>query len=165
MQVAKGRTVTSPVGRHNSLQGFTYPLVLVAIVVLTIAVGVATRITSTIMRREREVELIFRGMAYRTAIRNYYLAVPGSPAYPQSVADLLRDPRFMYRRYLRSAYPDPTGGKWRLIRVAGGGIAGVASRSQRAPLTRAHLPKTLALYAQAKHLSDWQFVFLPGKNM
>ena len=146
-------------GRGSS--GFTYPILLVALVVLTIAAETATRLTSTVVRRDTEQELLFRGMAYRQAIKSYYTAIPERPSYPRTIDDLLSDPRFQHRRHLRQAYPDPTGGRWRLILTEGERIMGVASRSKRAPLTKAHLPREMGHFADEGHLSDWEFVFSP----
>lgn len=156
------RIVMLPAGKRHS--GFTYPVVLVAIVVLTVAADTASELVSAQVRRDMEEELLFRGMAYREAIRSYYAAVPGQPAYPRSIEDLLSDPRFPLRRHLRQAYADPAGGPWRLILAEGGRIMGVASRSDRPPLRRAHLPNALSQYSEAKRLSEWEFVFLPGGN-
>lgn len=153
----------SRAGKHCS--GFTYPIVLVSIVVLTIGTGIATDITATRMQREREEELLFRGLAYRDAIGSYYRAVPAQPAYPRSIDELLNDPRFAKRRHLRQAYADPTGGEWRLIASDGGRIMGVASRSEQVPLKRAYLPKEITQFSDAKRLSEWEFVFLPDANL
>lgn len=138
-------------------------MVLIAILILVISASVAAGVTSTVIQREKESELLFRGMAYWKAIRSYYRAQPQHPAYPRSIEDLLLDPRFVYKRHLRKAYEAPVGEEWRLIRVADGRIAGVAVTSQQTPLTHTHFPKIFAHFGQAKHLSEWEFIFLPNE--
>jgi type II secretory pathway pseudopilin PulG len=153
-------TVTSSAGKRNS--GFTYPVVLVAMVIMTIGAETATRVTSTVVQRDIEEELLFRGVAYRNAIASYYAAVPERPQYPRSVGDLLSDPRFPQRqRHLRTAYLDPTGGEWRLITAEGGRLMGVASDSSRAPLKRSGFPLEISWFADARQLYEWEFVYLP----
>ncbi len=145
-------------------------MVLVAIVVIGILAGVANTATSQIIQRDREEELIFRGMAYRNAIQHYY-AVAGR--YPRSLADLVKDSRFAHRPYLRTLYTDPVtdkeksgaskpeNGGWQLIRAADGGIAGVASRSRQEPLRKANFPIGLEKFEGAKRYSDWVFEYVP----
>jgi type II secretory pathway pseudopilin PulG len=142
-------------------RGFTYPVVLIAVMIMAIAAETATRLTSTVVQREIEEELLFRGMAYRNAISSYYTAVPERPQYPRTVADLLSDPRFPQQRHLRIAYPDPAGGEWRLLMTANGRLMGVASASNREPLKHAGFPPEIAWFAGARQLSEWEFVHLP----
>lgn len=153
------KTATSSAGKRS--KGFTYPVVLVAVVVMTVAAQVATTLTSQIVRRETEEELLFRGMAYRDAIGSYYAAVPERPEYPRSLSDLLSDPRFPQRRHIRQLYADPTGDEWRLVLTERGRIMGVASTAVHSPLKRAHFPKEVAHFAEAKRLSEWEFLYVP----
>ena len=113
-------------------------------------------------------------MAYRNAIRHYY-ATAGR--YPRSLDELLKDPRFAYRSYLRARYPDPMAhdpmlkgeesgesqnGGWRLVRAADGGIAGVASPSRQEPMKKANFPPGLEKFDGAKSYEEWIFVYEPG---
>jgi len=142
-------------------------MVLVAIVLVGIFAGVANMATSRIVQADREEELMFRGMAYRNAIQRYY-AVAGH--FPRSLDDLLKDSRFAYRSYLRAPYSDPMAdkhgeergsGDWRLVRAADGGIAGVASRSQKEPMKKANFPLGLEKFEGAKSYSEWIFEYSP----
>lgn len=145
-------------------------MVLVAVVLVGIFAGVAETATSRMLQREREEELMFRGMAYRDAIQRYY-AVAGR--YPRSLDDLLKDSRFAHRSYLRARYPDPMArrdgsaegdaenGGWRLIRAADGGIAGVASRSREEPLKKANFPLGFEKFEGAQTYAEWLFEYTP----
>jgi type II secretory pathway pseudopilin PulG len=150
-------------------RGFTYAMVLVAIVVVGILAGVANVATARVVQADREDELLFRGMAYRSAIQRYY-AVAGR--YPRTLDELLKDSRFAQRPYLRARYPDPMAdraqasgrdesGGWQLVRAGDGGIAGVASRSKRAPLKKANFPPGLESFDGAQRYAEWVFEYSP----
>ncbi len=145
-------------------------MVLVAVVLIGIFAGMADIATSRVLQREREDELMFRGTAYRSAIQHYYAA---AGRYPRSLTDLLQDPRFAHRSYLRTLYPDPMAyrdgreevntedGGWRLIRAADGGIAGVASRSREEPLKKANFPPGFEKFEGAQSYAEWHFDYAP----
>jgi type II secretory pathway pseudopilin PulG len=158
---------TSRAGRLRSRErGFTYLIVLVAVVVLGIVAEVAVALTSHEARAEREAELLFRGDAYRQAIRRYYEAGGVVKTYPRRLEDLLVDPRFPERHYLRMLYPDPLSrdgkGGWNLVHAPDGGIAGVVSRSDAEPLKKAHFPKGLEAFEGAQTYADWVFIYQPA---
>lgn len=164
----KVKTKTLPVGpRRASQAGFTFLVVLVAVAALAIGAQVAIPLVSRAMQADREQELLFRGMAYRRAIGSYYEAAVAAgrleKTYPQRLEDLLQDPRFVHRRHLRELYPHPLDERgWVLIRGPGGGIAGVASPSERRPLKRASFEVGLELFENAETYRQWEFVYLPG---
>lgn len=153
----------STAGNLRSKQrGFTYILVLVAVIVLGIAAETASVPASRRMIAEREQELLFRGQAYRNAIRSYYAT---ARRYPRSLNDLLKDPASAHRRYLRTLYADPMSadgkGEWRLIRAADGGISGVASQSNDMPMKQANFPPGWEHFADARSYADWVFEYSP----
>lgn len=165
-------TAGKPRNSLNRERGFTYAMVLVAIVLVGIFAGVANIATSRIVQADREEELIFRGMAYRSAIQRYYAV---AKRYPRSLDELLKDPRFAYRPYLRAPYPDPMAadamvkgqgeagenGGWRLVRAADGGIAGVASQSRQEPMKKANFPLGFEKFEGAKSYAEWGFIYDP----
>jgi len=149
------------VGKRR-IRGVTYPVVLGALLVLSISASVTVERQATQMRREQEAELLFRGQAYVAAIRSYYHAVPGQKRYPTSLDELITDPRFAHRRHLRQLYADPlTGEPWQLIRAPDGGIAGVASHSTQAPLKQGNFPQGFEHFEAAGRYRDWQFSYQP----
>jgi type II secretory pathway pseudopilin PulG len=161
------------ISRAPSAAGFTYVGLLIAIVFFGLgSVGVA-RVLASSERGERETELLFVGNQFRQAIASYYNTSPGAPRYPESLDDLLLDPRFpSIKRHLRKLYVDPMTGKaeWGLIRAPEGGIMGVHSLSEREPMKRANFDYADQSFAEAAKLTtdhsysyrDWQFAFIPA---
>jgi type II secretory pathway pseudopilin PulG len=147
-------------------RGFTYLGVLLAIALLGIALAAVGTTWTTVVQRERETQLLFAGDAFRAAIASYYTSGP-APRLPQTLGELVQDERQpVPRRHLRRIYLDPmTGGSdWELLRDPDGGIYGVASRSQRAPMKRANFSDEDAAFAAADHYCDWRFEFSPVRR-
>lgn len=152
------------VGKAPSKQrGFSYAMVLAAIVIVGILVEAAHETTWHIVQSDREAELLFRGEAYRRAIQSFYQS---NGAYPRQLEDLLKDPRSASRRHLRALYKDPFGrekkGEWTIVLAKDGGIAGVASTSSEEPLKRANFPKQFEKFAAAKSYKEWIFEYVPA---
>lgn len=154
-------------------RGFTYLLVLFFIASVGAGLAAVGDLWATSRQQEREVELLFAGSAIRQAIASYYVATPGPvKQYPASLENLLKDPRFPdTRRHLRQLYPDPITGstEWALIKAPQGGIMGVASPSERAPLKRVGFrDPNRAFEDQATRLReklryrDWEFNYEPA---
>jgi type II secretory pathway pseudopilin PulG len=163
--VARVKMGISTAGNNHPKQGgFTFVLVLVAMVIMGITAQVATYSSAMERRRAVEEQLLFVGNAYREAIKGYYYSrVPNQ--YPMSIDDLLYDPRFLYKRHLRLAYTDPaTGGEWELLIARGGGIIGVVSRSEETPIKQEGFYSPYEHFAAAKKYHEWQFRFTPAVN-
>lgn len=152
--------VAMRIGSGGAQKGVTYPVVIGLLMAFALGTSVTVPLASTEMKREREAELLFRGMAYQNAIQSYYEAVPQAPEYPATLDDLLNDRRFANRRHIRRLYADPvTGGDWELIRTAGGRITGVRSHSREVPLKTGNFPLAFDEFAAATRYQDWWFVF------
>jgi type II secretory pathway pseudopilin PulG len=148
-------------------RGFTYVGLLLAIALAGTALALAGTFWSTDARREKELELLFVGDQFRQAIAAYYDEVPAGQAhrFPAQLEDLLQDRRWpTTRRHLRRIYLDPMTGKrdWGLVQGTGGGIAGVYSKSEAAPLKRADFPDAYASFATAKDYREWRFAYQPA---
>lgn len=145
--------------------GFSYLVVMFLVAALSLASVRALEATATAERRDKEAELLYRGIAYRDAIRDYYTNAPGTAhSYPETVNELLYDSRFTNpRRHLRKAYRDPlvADGQWELVRNDDGRLVGVRSRALGKPIKRDGFPETLDSLVNAERYSDWQFVYLP----
>lgn len=152
--------------RRSNQRGFTYVMVLVAVISLGILMEVATIHTSRAQQAEREAELLYRGLAYRNAIKSYYEAGKPVKTYPKSLEDLVKDPRSAHKRHLRALYPDPmTKDKteWLLIRAIDGGISGISSTNKATPIKSANFPAGLEKLEGAKTYADWIFEYVPAQ--
>lgn len=145
--------------------GFTYLGVLFAVALMGTLLALAGETWQTAVQREKERELLFVGAEFRDAIGLYYNRTPGNvKKFPPSFDNLLKDPRYLVtQRYLRKTYIDPiTGSKeWGVLKAADGGIAGVFSLSEKAPLKIASFREDNAGFENARKYSDWKFVFRP----
>lgn len=150
---------------RNSQRGFTYVMILVAVIAMGILTEVATTYASRVSQMDREAELLFRGMAYRNAIKQYYESGKPQKRYPQSLVELLKDPRTAaHKPYLRTLYTDPMGkgkGEWKIIRTIDGGIYGVASSSSDVPIKTGNFKQGFEKFEGAKTYSDWTFDYVP----
>ena len=146
--------------------GFTYLGVLFAVALMGTLLALAGESWHTAVQREKERELLFIGAEFRDAIGLYYNRTPGNvKKFPASFEDLLKDPRqLVTQRYLRKIYVDPmTGGKeWGVLKAADGGVAGVFSLSEKAPIKIAAFREEYAGFENAQKYSDWKFVFKPA---
>lgn len=145
-------------------RGFTYVGLLVFVFIMGLVLTVVARVWTTTEQREREIELIYIGHAYRMAISSYYAA---GHQFPAALKDLLTDERFpIPRHHLRRLYADPMTGKadWRLITPPTGvGIMGVASSSLAAPIKRDGFDDVDAIFKDAECYCKWEFVYRPNR--
>lgn len=145
--------------------GFTYVGLLITVAVFGVGLAATGQVWSTAAAREKERELLFIGNQFRNAIMSYHAGTPaGGIRYPRSLEDLVDDRRMpVVRRHLRRLYPDPiTGGEqWGLVPASDGGIAGVFSLSEKAPLKTAGFTGADAAFEKAERYSDWKFVYAP----
>lgn len=137
--------------------GFTYLTVLILVMVMGIALSGTGRYWSTTMKRERETELLFRGDRIRRAIEAYHRF----GGWPKDLEELVEDRRVpVVRRFLRKIYRDPMAedGNWVLIQGQGGGIRGVHSAGDEAPLKTGNFPPGYEQFESAETYADWRFV-------
>ncbi len=144
-------------------KGFTYLTALFLVMIMGIMLGMVGQSWKTIMQREREEELLFRGVQYRDAIARYYkprgLKQQTTPL--RDLKDLLQDPRSLTtERYLRRLYPDPiTGKEWSVIADPNKGISGVFSPSTQMPIKTGGFPDELSDFAGKTSYADWKFIY------
>ena len=144
-------------------RGFTYMTVLFIVAIIATGLALTGEVWQTSTMREREAELLFVGNQYRRAIQRYYLNGP-QRQYPRSLEDLLKDPRQPGTvRYLRRIYPDPITDKdFVLVKAPDGGILGVNSESEAAPIKQANFKLRDRTFDGAQKYSDWKFIFQPA---
>jgi type II secretory pathway pseudopilin PulG len=111
--------------KHGDEQGYILLIMMLLITVLAIAAAAVAPSVAFQVRRDREEELIHRGVQYSRAIRRY---VKKFGRYPMRIEEL-EDTNNM--RFLRKRYKDPvTGQDFKLLHLGevqttfGGGIAG-----------------------------------------
>lgn len=90
-------------------RGYALIALLILISVMSIFLLIAVPVWQTIVQREKEEELIFRGKQYVEAIRLYQQKHPG--AFPKSLKELYEE------KCIRKLYPEPMTehGKWYVI--------------------------------------------------
>lgn len=139
--------------------------VLAAVLIVGIVAEAGRATTWRALKADREAELLFRGLAYRNAIRSFHLA---NGVYPRSLEDLEKDPRSPTKRHIRRLYRDPVSrdekGGWRLVTASDGGIAGVASASREPPLKQANFPVEVEKFTGAQSYSEWVFEYTPPRK-
>jgi type II secretory pathway pseudopilin PulG len=125
-------------------QGFTYLLLLFSVALMGAALATLGTQWQQAAQREREAELLFRGLQIRDALQRFNALTPaGARPLPLALDELLIDRRALVPHFhLRRLYADPFSGRadWALLRDAAGGIVGVHSRSQRPALRQHDLP-------------------------
>lgn len=152
----------------RSSAGFTYIglLILVATMGVTLA-GIGT-VWRTTQQRVKEQQLLFIGNQFSMAITAYYLNSPGGATqFPKKLEDMLLDKRYPNTtRYLRKIFADPVTGnaQWGLIKGADGGIVGVHSLSEIAPIKMDNFGKGNETLANKKHYYEWQFTYRPSAS-
>ncbi len=145
--------------------GFTLPMMLIILAGLGYA-AVTARVSSQYrIAREREEELIFRGLAYVRAIKSFYLAEkePANRRLPRDLRELENDPRFAaQRRHIRRLYADPlTSGEFRLLMDGGGGVKGVASASSGKLFRRTRISDAIPFAGGAERYDQLLFEIDP----
>lgn len=139
-------------------------LLMLLIAAATVAAAASMLVTrwSDELRREQEQELLRVGDEIAGAIASYRRASAGSTIkHPPELEDLLEDRRaFGTLRHLRRVYADPTtrGAAWSVMRAGDGGIVGVYSRNEAAPMRQVAIKLRHVDLAPATSYAQWRFV-------
>lgn len=152
----------------KSESGVSLILVLVLLMILGLSAGIAGTTWSSLTRRAREADLLWKGSQIRNAIGSYYRSSHGQGApniFPSKLEYLLKDPRFLQtKRHLRRLYLDPmTGEDWVLIKDQGGRIKGVRSSFEEEPFKRGNFSVENKDLEGRGLYSEWEFVYVPKK--
>jgi type II secretory pathway pseudopilin PulG len=147
------------------MAGFTFLGLMGIISILGVALLAVGEVWGVARQREKEQELLFVGDQFRRAITAYYIHAPNKQQpYPTSLEDLLKDPRYpATRRYLRRMYRDPVTGsaEWGLMKRPNGGIFGVYSLSDQAPIKRSNFGFADREFSGKAKYADWIFMHVP----
>mgnify|MGYP001485724932 FL=1 len=158
-------------GPLRNEQGMVLLMVLLAVVIIGLAAGMAGSTWRDMMARVKEQELLFRGDQYRRAIESYYNVKHGGAqnVYPSKLEDLLKDARFPgTTRHLRKLWPDPiTGDAFVPIKdpTKGGRITGVKSGSPNEPFKKDGFSLENEDFTDKKSYQEWLFVYEPPKQV
>jgi len=143
--------------RLRSESGFTFVAALFMVAIMGVLLGAVGQSVSVIMHREKEKELIFRGLQYRDAIERW---TKKSPMPLKELKRLLNDPQNIPNCGLRKLYKDPiTGEDFKILEDPQSGIYGVVSKSGKEPYKQGNFPDALKSFDRKKKYSDWEFVF------
>jgi len=147
----------------TSSGGFTYIAALVMVMIMGILLGVTGQSMRIIMQREKEKELIFRGLQYRDAIERWYTKKGVATIPLKDINALLKDNRTPSGdRLIRQLYKDPMTGKdFKVISDPNRGITGVQSTSDEEPMKIANFPEVLKNFEEKKKYSEWKFEYIP----
>ncbi|MBV9345099.1 MAG: type II secretion system protein [Gammaproteobacteria bacterium] len=150
----------------NRQRGFTYMGLLFAVAVMGLMLTLVGRVWSTTEQREREIQLLFVGHAYRNAIASYFAS---GHRFPAELKDLVQDDRSPEpRHHLRTLYADPTTGQadWNLVMTPDGqGIMGVVSSSNAAPIKRDRFDPADESFKDSDCYCSWRFIYYPNRFM
>jgi hypothetical protein len=140
-------------------RGVTYLMLMFAIVLIGIATTAAAKQWKTTVQREREIDLLAKGIEIQHALALYSATkkagrvMPGE-VYPQTLAELTRSPK----PFLRKVYLDPIGhGEWEYLRAPTGGIMGVRSTSRAKPFRQRNFPLAVRHFEGRTTYRDWIF--------
>lgn len=158
-----------PSGRFRQ-GGFTFLALIIFIAIMGIATAASLQVGAVLQRRVAEQELLFIGAEFRSALISYANATPtGQRRVPQSLNDLLKDPRYPNaKRHLRKLYYDPLTGnsEWGIVAAPdGGGVLGVYSLSKDTPIKIGNFDMVFQDFAGKTSYQDWRFMAtnsLPG---
>jgi type II secretory pathway pseudopilin PulG len=140
-------------------RGVTYLMLMFVIVLIGMATTVAAKQWKVIVQREREADLLAKGIEIQNALAFYSAAykagrvMPGE-VYPQTLAELTKLPK----PFLRKAYLDPMDqSEWDYLRAPTGGIMGVRSKSRAKPFRQRDFPPVVRHFEGRATYYDWVF--------
>ena len=139
--------------------GYTFPLMLIIVAAMAFSASRLDLAQSYRSKRDKEAELLFRGLAFKRAIKEFYSK---NNRYPRQLKELANDRDSSKRRFIRQVYKDPmTGGDFKLILGSEGVIMGVVSSNKDVPFKKVDFEKELENFEKAKTYADWKFEAKP----
>jgi type II secretory pathway pseudopilin PulG len=163
MKQRQAAQIAGHVATRGNSYGFTYVGLLLLVTVIGIASTTTVKMGMVLQRRIAEDELLNIGNEFRMAFISYENATPaGQRRTPETLQDLLKDPRYPNRRrHLRKLYADPMTGKneWGIVASpVGGGIVGVYSLSEGRPIKFGNFQPQFQDFAGKTSYRDWKFI-------
>ena len=143
-------------------RGVTYLLVMLAVVLIGISVTVVAKQWKAVVQREKEADLLARGIEIQAALALYSAQQKKGRVgytgeiYPLTLEELTKQPK----PALRKAYKDPmTGNDWEYVRDPTGRIKGVRSKSKAEPFKQKDFPPLLRHFDGLTNYNDWVFQY------
>lgn len=146
---------------RESEDGFSYVVLMFAIVLIGLGMTMAARQWKVMVQRELEADLLSKGIEIQNALALYSATMKAGrvvrgEVYPQTLADLTRPPK----PFLRKVYVEPVGhGEWELVRAPTGGIMGVRSKSKSKPIRQHDFPPAVRHFDGKPTYYDWVFQY------
>lgn len=145
------RALPRPRARSGE-RGFTMALLLAMAVAMVILTMKAVPMARTVIQRDQEAELIYRGEAIANALR-VYKAKTG--AYPADLNDLLK----VKPRILRRVYKDPMTreGSWDFLYQVQPGASGDTTGLPIVGVRSKSMKDSIKVYGNKTLIHDWIF--------
>lgn len=156
-----GTTMKIKNNRKNE-KGFTLAALLVLLFIMSVMWALVLPVWTSMNKREKELEMIWRGEQIQKAIGRYYYKFG---AYPVTMEMLVQ------KKFLRKPYKDPLwpNGEWEILyqvtqernkqgvyETKYGPIIGVTSKSQAG---------SIIWYQKQRQHNKWRFIFYPQGAM
>ncbi|TFY90142.1 type II secretion system protein [Pseudomonas kairouanensis] len=132
---------------------------LVTVAVVAVMLMEVGTLWSSVLQRERELELLARGNEIRRAIGLYYRE---GNTFPKTLEDLVLDRRKpTIKRYLRRAYDDPLTGtaEWGVVAGPGETIMGVFSTAKGTPFKQGNFIAANQSFTGQSSYQGWVFLY------
>lgn len=145
-------------------RGSVFMGMLVTVAVVAVMLMEVGTLWSSVLQRERELELLARGNEIRRAIGLYYRA---GNTYPKTLDDLVLDRRQpAVKRYLRRAYDDPLthSPEWGVISGPGDTVMGVFSKAPGTPFKQGNFSLKNQGFTGQGSYQGWVFLYGPGQS-
>ena len=147
-----------PTGKQRQ-HGSVFMGLLVTVAMVAVMLMQVGTLWSSVLQRERELELLARGNEIRRAIGLYYAA---GNTFPKSLEDLVLDRRQpTVKRYLRKAYNDPLTrtADWGVIAGPGETIMGVFSKAKGTPFKQGNFSVINQSFTGQGSYQGWVFLY------
>lgn len=147
-----------PTGKQHQ-HGSVFMGMLVTVAVVAVMLMEVGTLWSSVLQRERELELLARGSEIREAIGLYYRE---GNTFPKSLEDLVLDRRQpTVKRYLRRVYADPLTGtaEWGVVEGPGKTIMGVFSKAKGTPFKQGNFSVMNQSFTGQGSYQGWVFLY------
>jgi|CXWL01.1.fsa_nt_gi type II secretory pathway pseudopilin PulG len=140
-------------------RGFSLLAVLMTMVAMGIALSMASRSSLLVQQREREADLLAKGLEIQHAISGYATRSKmgreqATALFPSTLEELTKQPHPLLRR----VYTDPMTGKaFALVKSPQGQLIGVRSTSLLEPIRQTDWPEELQHFQGLTRYREWVF--------